>query len=720
MAYTLQLTDGTTTLSLHGSVYDVLEGTLSMPEPPHRSVFGGSGLFRDGADLVETKYENREITMLLRIKDTTHDLLAADVAALHAMLQAARNYAAYGIGAQVTLDYKWDGATTQVSFDVLDASLDMPPSLETKKLLDNYVLHGAALRLVCRPFARSSDITLENYGLNPHFDCITGANLDGYTLLRATLAQDTSNKETGTQSGKITCNDAGGAGVSQAYSAVVWSASYQSQQFTLAVRLKATGDKAKAISLWDGVAEGKTAVPASVADWTWYTCTLTVDAAAASLSAFFFAKDTASADTDDTLTIDRWFLAKAATAPQTAWASSREVYPANEQPAGSNVAFRLSTANVLDGATVTIDTEVYEFDTNSSITPGNIQVDISADQTPTVAATQLAAAINANSTLVTAVASNRDVICTSKSNLAASKNLSASSSYGVWDQSTINGTGFSNLINWLDILEVPGDVPALTKFYLQSASALTAVLGVRSGSNRRADDLWTEGEDLIYVDSGKSVTASAAESSNNYGSYLNSSAASGDVDAACEFDVSSLAGKGGLYAVLARVQDNLGLPALAVGWKFGDIVVAPSSSDYVDITATWALTVIGTIQLPPAALPSDDIASTALKLRIYVKNQSAVAAKFDIDYVLLLPVDEAAVLMSPASSARKLIDGKGAQPGIYQLDSSLDVTGLPTDWSGRPPLASPLSSRFHFDENGNAGTVTPIRAVITPRYLAVG
>lgn len=55
-------------------------------------------------------------------------------------------------------------------------------------------------------------------------------------------------------------------------------------------------------------------------------------------------------------------------------------------------------ANVADTETVTVDGQVYEFDTNASITAGRILVDVSAAQTPTAATTALAAAINANST----------------------------------------------------------------------------------------------------------------------------------------------------------------------------------------------------------------------------------------------------------------------------------------------------------------------------------
>ncbi|MHB9105758.1 MAG: hypothetical protein ACYDCO_01765 [Armatimonadota bacterium] len=55
------------------------------------------------------------------------------------------------------------------------------------------------------------------------------------------------------------------------------------------------------------------------------------------------------------------------------------------------------TGNVADGETVTIGDEVYEFDTNTGVTPGNIRVALGAGGVaPANAVTQLVAAILAN------------------------------------------------------------------------------------------------------------------------------------------------------------------------------------------------------------------------------------------------------------------------------------------------------------------------------------
>jgi len=66
---------------------------------------------------------------------------------------------------------------------------------------------------------------------------------------------------------------------------------------------------------------------------------------------------------------------------------------------------------VADGETVTIGDEVYEFDTDSTITEGNIQVDVSGGVTAPLAVTALALAITTNATsAVTGVDSDGDTV----------------------------------------------------------------------------------------------------------------------------------------------------------------------------------------------------------------------------------------------------------------------------------------------------------------------
>ena len=68
------------------------------------------------------------------------------------------------------------------------------------------------------------------------------------------------------------------------------------------------------------------------------------------------------------------------------------------------------TGVVADGEIITIGTEVYEFDTNSSVGAGHIAVDVSGGVTAGDAVTALVTAITADSALVTAVDDTGDVV----------------------------------------------------------------------------------------------------------------------------------------------------------------------------------------------------------------------------------------------------------------------------------------------------------------------
>jgi len=68
------------------------------------------------------------------------------------------------------------------------------------------------------------------------------------------------------------------------------------------------------------------------------------------------------------------------------------------------------TGVVADGETVTIGSEVYEFDTDDEVTDGNILVDVSGGATASAAVTALVTAITAESALVTAVDGSGDTV----------------------------------------------------------------------------------------------------------------------------------------------------------------------------------------------------------------------------------------------------------------------------------------------------------------------
>jgi hypothetical protein len=87
--------------------------------------------------------------------------------------------------------------------------------------------------------------------------------------------------------------------------------------------------------------------------------------------------------------------------------------PVNAKAAKATLTF---TGVVSDAQTVTIGSEVYELKTSGNAGTGKIKVDISSGVTADIAVTKIADTINANSKLVTAVASttNDTVVVTYK------------------------------------------------------------------------------------------------------------------------------------------------------------------------------------------------------------------------------------------------------------------------------------------------------------------
>ena len=114
MAWTLQLLNDDTTLDLNdGTAYSGRPGFLA-PPPPVRVAQGGANLFRHGSDIRERVYANRTVTAVVRIHGTSQDNLIANILAVNNLLERAAEYTTTGLGSQVKLRRKWEGATNQV------------------------------------------------------------------------------------------------------------------------------------------------------------------------------------------------------------------------------------------------------------------------------------------------------------------------------------------------------------------------------------------------------------------------------------------------------------------------------------------------------------------------------------------------------------------------------------------------------------------------------
>lgn len=150
------------------------------------------------------------------------------------------------------------------------------------------------------------------------------------------------------------------------------------------------------------------------------------------------------------------------------------------------------TDSVSDGETVTITdgvtTEVYEFDTDDSITEGNIKVDVSGGATAPDAVTALVTAITANSELVTAVDDTGDVVTVTAVTAGVSGNsigTTETCANASWGGTTLSGgldanTKIGNTYTFpagSSTIKFPVPLPFNTGLYVDLDSS-TATIGI--------------------------------------------------------------------------------------------------------------------------------------------------------------------------------------------------------------------------------------------------
>ncbi len=169
----------------------------------------------------------------------------------------------------------------------------------------------------------------------------------------------------------------------------------------------------------------------------------------------------------------------------------------------------------------------------------------------------------------------------------------------------------------------------------------------------------------------------------------------------------------GLFRVLARVRvggnpysgpfvaehyDTETAMAFGLGYAFGGRVRQPSAEDrvYLRELDSFQTVDLGELTVPPMSMPEPAAAvSPDLKLRVHAiftppgpftdsVNNRYYSANWDVDYVMLLPIDEGAVIVDGVdTSDRVLIDSLSDSPGVYLLDAS-DVVQKYADFTGGP------------------------------------
>ena len=212
MAWALSLQNDDTTINLNdGTSYTALS-PFNAPVPPRRTSLGGRNMSRHGSDVTNRVYNNRTVTVTVLISGTSQDNLIANINAIHSLLERASEYAISGLGSQVILRRKWENATNQVDFHVLDGLLTIGDEFAVTHRVNTKAV--GVLNLLCEPFAYGAEETIQNFVLDAGFE-LAGTALADWTESKTatgTTARDTSVKKDGLASLKLTMTDSGGSG----------------------------------------------------------------------------------------------------------------------------------------------------------------------------------------------------------------------------------------------------------------------------------------------------------------------------------------------------------------------------------------------------------------------------------------------------------------------------------------------------------------------------
>ena len=218
MAFTLNLTDGTTTLNLLGSTYKARAASLDFGNP-NRLQVESANIFSSRWDLVAHQFTKRRIQMRLRIEASTIGDLSAAQHDINNALRQARNHTIHGTGSRWDLTWNPGGTSEDIKFRIQSGELRVPPAdLVAVSALQasNPYIANAILTLETDPFGEGAEETIENYCPDPSFE-VDGTDLADWTQTigsghTATTTRVTTQKLYGNASLKIAITGSG-AGV---------------------------------------------------------------------------------------------------------------------------------------------------------------------------------------------------------------------------------------------------------------------------------------------------------------------------------------------------------------------------------------------------------------------------------------------------------------------------------------------------------------------------
>jgi len=159
----VKLSDGTTTVDLFsGSDALLLESAITMP-PPKVSDSYITSRFEDGAPLAYAVYENRTITLPIKIWGSSLSDLKTNVRQIQRMLNDAQYRSLKGYGAKYYLELQWgDSNGESTFFDVMRGDLRLPTGYLGVLLVRRYFIVNALLTLECLPFGRYTNQSINS------------------------------------------------------------------------------------------------------------------------------------------------------------------------------------------------------------------------------------------------------------------------------------------------------------------------------------------------------------------------------------------------------------------------------------------------------------------------------------------------------------------------------------------------------------------------------
>ena len=266
------------------------------------------------------------------------------------------------------------------------------------------------------------------------------------------------------------------------------------------------------------------------------------------------------------------------------------------------------------------------------------------------------------------------------------------------DQSA--GAGYENFINYLDTYEIPGDVPAALKVYVEEVDA-TNEMWVMQTTRHDKEELILEAEDrTAEVNVAGNALVWTAPVGVSHGQYLNGAAANAEAGTNYfYFRLSSAVLKRGLYKVLAAVYYSaVDVFTIALGWAYGNISYVPAATEYTSIGGTgFAFIDLGALSIYPFQVPDGEVIGD-FDIRIYVKHTDpgAPGSNFRADFLWLVPLDEGMVKVDhTAGTEIVLLDTITARRGVYLLDTTTEEVAAIPEYLGAPDRLSTLPMRIY-------------------------